>query len=260
MSIWKSLCLFLLSLVSVIAPVAQAQVVPSLYGDEPPPPKPAFNVQDNAGLFTRDPDRLRAISDRLRELEQRHGFRIYVVTEPVVMGSSSIELAARLQQAWLPDGDGFVIVFESDNRVFGLGRNYEVSDADEAKSRSVVPSFYAADALDRILAQLDPKLESPDLIDRLTSLLVADIGGYLDRRQAPEASGQNLRLVLAAVGVLCALGLLGLGLARLAHQAEKRRRRSYRFPPATDGQRLAAPFGAKVSSRRFGAAPDPGKP
>lgn len=260
MSIWKSLCLSLLTLVSFLVPGAQAQAVPSLYGDEPPPSRPAFNVQDNAGLFTRDPDRLREISDRLRVMEQRHGFHMYVVIEPVVMGSSAIELAARLQQAWLPDGDGFVIVFESDSRSFGVGRDYDMSDADEAKSRTDVPSFYAADALERIRAQLDPKLDPPELIDQLTVLLAADVGGYLDRRHAPETGGQTLRLVLAAVGVLSALGLLGLGLARLAHLAEKRRRRSFRFPQAQVEQRLGAPFGAKVSSRRFEAAPDSGKP
>ena len=250
----------LLTLVSVLGPVAQAQAVPSLYGDDPPPPRPAFNVRDNAGLFTRDPDRLRGISDRLRLLDERHGFHVYVVIESAVMGSSVIDLAARLQQAWLPDGDGFVIVFESDTRSFGLGRNYEVSDADDAKSRTDVPSFYAADALERIRSQLDPKLEPADLIDQLTLLLSADVGGYLDRRHAPEPGGQTLRLVLVAVGVLSALGLVGLGIARLAQQAEKRRKRSFRFPPASGEQRLGAPFGAKVSSRRFGAAPDSVKP
>lgn len=235
-------------------------MVPSLYGDDPPPPRPAFNVQDNAGLFTRDPDRLRAISDRLRQLEQRHGFHVYVVIEPVVMGSTAIELAARLQQAWLPDGDGFVIVFESDNRAFGLGRDYEVSKAEDIRRRAEIPSFYAADALDRVRARLDPNLEPADLLDQMTTLLVADIGGFLDRQHAPESRAKTLRLVLASVGVLSALGLAGLGLAKLAHRAEKRRRRSHRFPVVPDQQRLGAPFGAKVSSRRFGAAPDPGKP
>lgn len=255
-STWKSLCLFLLALVSALVPGARAQAVPGLFGDDPPPPRPAFNVQDNAGLFARDPDRLREISDRLRLLDQRHGFHVYVVVESAVMGSSAIELAARLQQAWLPDGDGFVIVFESDTRSFGLGRNYDVSDADDAESRTDVPSFYAADALERIRSQLDPKLEPAELIDQLTLLLASDVGGYLDRRHAPEPGGQTLRLVLAAVGVLSALGLIGLGIARLAQEAERRRKRSFRFPPASGEQRLGAPFGAKVSSRRFGAAPD----
>lgn len=259
-STWKSLCLSLLVLTRVIAPGAQAQAVPGLYGDDPPPPRPAFNVEDKAGLFARDPDRLREIADRLRLLEQRHGFHVYVVIEPVVMGSSAIELAARLQQAWLPDGDGFVIVFETDTRSFGLGRNYEVSDADKTESRTDVPSFYAADALQRIRARLDPKLEPEELIDQLTLLLAADVGGYLDRRHAPEPGGQTLRLVLAAVGVLSALGLVGLGIARLAQQAERRRKRSFRFPPASTQQRLGAPFGAKVSSRRFGAPQGSGKP
>ena len=260
MPTWNSLRLTLLAFVGLLACFVEGQVVPGLYGEDPPPPRPAFNIRDNAGLFIRDPDRLREISDRLRQLEQRHGFHVYVVIEPVVMGSTAVELAARLQQAWLPDGDGFVIVFESDTRSFGLGRDYEVSDAEHSKPAVEVPSFYVADALDRIRTRLDPKLEPPELIDQLTALLTADIGGYLDRRRAPETGGQTLRLAMAAVGVLSALGLLGLGLARLAHLAERRRKRSYRFPPAMVEQRLGAPFGAKVSSRRFGAAPDSGGP
>lgn len=249
---WKSIFLIVLSLLGVFSSPAIGQAVSGFYGEGPPPPRPAFNVQDNAGLFQRDPDRLREISDRLRQLEQRHGFHVYVVVESVVMGSSPIELAARLQQAWLPDGDGFVIVFEADNRSFGLGRAYEASSVEELKATSEIPSFYAADAFDRIRARLDPGLEDPaGLLDQMTQLLVADIGGYLDRRHAPESAGTTLRLVLASLGVLSALGLAGLGVARLLHQTERRRRRTYRFPSAAESQRLGAPFGAKVSSRRF---------
>lgn len=259
-SAWKSLCLALLAQLGVLAPVAHGQVVPSLYGEELPPPRPAFNVQDKAGLFVREPERLREISDRLRVLEQRHGFHVYLVIESVVMGSSAIESAARLQQAWLPDGDGFVIVFETDNRAFGLGRNYEASSAEKMKSHTDIPSFYAAEAFERLRSQLDPKLEPAELVDQMTVLLVDDLGGYLDRHHAPESGGKMLRLVLAAAGVLSALGLVGLGVARLTHLAEKRRRRSFRFPESPDRQRLGAPFGAKVSSRRFAEIQGPEKP
>jgi hypothetical protein len=131
--------------------------------------------------------------------------------------------------------------------------------ADDSKSPSAVPSFFAADTLDEIRARLDPNLEGADLLGQLTTLLVADVGDYLDRRKAPETAGATLRMVLAAVGVLSALGLVGLGLARLDHQAEKRRRRSYRFPDASGRQRLGAPFGAMVSSRRFAEPPRSGK-
>lgn len=247
-------------MVSVVVSMAHGQGVAGRYGDGPPPPRPAFNVQDNAGLFTRDPDRLRAISDRLRTLELRHGFHLYIVIEPVVMGSSAVELAARLQQAWLPNGDGFVLVFESDNGAFGLGHKYEVADGDEARFHAELPSYYAALALDRAHSRLASDLEPGEMVDQISALLVEDVGGYLDRSAVPPSAGLTLRLVLATVGALSALGLAGLGLARLAQRAERRRRRSFYFQEVSGEQRLGAPFGAMVSARRFSGSPNQGKP
>jgi hypothetical protein len=240
--------------------LARGLGVTERYGDGPPPPRPASNVQDNAGLFTRDPDRLRAISERLRTLEQRHGFHLYLVIEPVMIGSSAVELAARLQQAWLPDGDGFVLVFESDNGSFGLGHKYEVADGDKARFRAELPSYYAAQALDRARSRLASDLEPDEMVDQLSRLLVEDVGGYLDRSLVPPSADRTLRLVLATVGVLSALGLAGLGLARLAQRAERRRRRSYYFQEVSGEERLGAPFGALVSARRFSESPNQGKP
>ncbi|MGC4015431.1 MAG: TPM domain-containing protein [Luteolibacter sp.] len=117
-------------------------------------PRPAFNVQDDAGLFTRNPEGLRVISDRLRSLEKKHNFRMYVLIESVVIGTTPVDLAARLQQIWLPDGDGVVIVYEVDTRAFGMGRPYDAGDVTRPGKGVRIPSFVAAGAVERIRDQL----------------------------------------------------------------------------------------------------------
>ena len=44
------------------------------------------------------------------------------VVEPVLIATTASELASQLQQSWLPDGGGLVVVYESDNRSLGFGR------------------------------------------------------------------------------------------------------------------------------------------
>ncbi len=84
---------------------------------------PDFGVRDESGFFNRNAGAMKRISDQLRQLEADHGFSIHLLVEPVLISSSAQELAAQLQQVWVPDGNGLVVVFEVDNRSLGFGRD-----------------------------------------------------------------------------------------------------------------------------------------
>ncbi|BCU76084.1 TPM domain-containing protein [Luteolibacter sp. LG18] len=247
-ALWLLACL-------AVAPFGRGQMMAGFSADGPPPPRPAFNVQDNAGLYTRNPEGLRVISDRLRGLEQQHGFHLYVVTESVVMGATPVDLAARLQQAWLPEGDGVVLVYEVDTRAFGMGRPYDSGNVTKPGNGARIPSFVAAGVVERVRSQLasdqQRTLDSQALLDHLTGLLVNEFGGYLEASRGSAIDAPTARIFWIGAGAAVVLGGLGWWIARRARRAEVERRRTYRFPPVPDQQRLGAPFGAMVSSRPF---------
>lgn len=243
-------------------PLARGQVMAGFSEEGAPPPRPAFNVQDDAGLFTRNPEVLRGISDRLRGLEQKHQFRMYVLIESVVIGTSPVDLAAKLQQAWLPDGDGVVLVYEVDTKTFGMGRPYDSGDVTRPGKGTRIPSFVAADAVERIRSQLastqkDVSSDPAELLDRLTTLFVQEFGTYLDRSTQPTpGDASTTKFFWVGGGVVCVLGGLVWWTARRFRKSEQVQRRVFRFAPVPDEQRLGAPFGAMVSSRPF-SSPGP---
>lgn len=236
---------------------SHGQEISGFSGNSLPPPRPAYNVQDNAGLFARNQEQLKAISDRLYTLSEKNHFHIYVVIESAVMGSNPIELSARLQKAWLPDGDGFVIVYEVDSRSFGMGRPFDTA----ASPATIIPSYVTADIITKVHTRLEGEIESlraegkpmdnETLLDRLTLLLSKECGDYLAVRQAPDESKEGIKLGMATVGIMALVGLVALLGAQLFRRREQHQSRSFSFPAVEDPQRLGAPFGAKVSARRF---------
>ena len=116
---------------------------------------PDFGVRDENGFFTRDSGAMKRISDQLRKLEADHGFRIFLLVEPVLIATSAPELAAQLQQSWLPKGDGLVVVYESDNRSLGFGRDVG-GEPDTGDATVLVPTHETAAILMRARDATDP--------------------------------------------------------------------------------------------------------
>ncbi len=212
---------------------------------------PDFGILDEGGFFNRNSGAMKRISDQLRKLESDNGFRIYLVVEPVLIATTAPELAAQLQQSWLPEGNGLVVVFESDNRSLGFGRDLGgTPDAIEAGSH--VPTHETAAILLRAKEGTEENPAPEAYIEALMGNLVMEFTSYFEKRSAPLPAGRSLRLWLLAFGGLAVLGLGAIivgAIVRLPSMAGSRR---FRFPLVDRPERLGAPCGGgNVTMRRF---------
>jgi hypothetical protein len=135
---------------------------------------PDFGILDESGFFNRNSGAFKRISEQIRKMEQDHGYRIYLVVEPVLIATSAPEMAAELQQAWVPDGNGLVIVFESDSRHLGVGRDLTGS----AENPLRVPSHELTARLNRALEAADPKLAAEAYIENLVEKVTGELDAY----------------------------------------------------------------------------------
>jgi hypothetical protein len=234
-----------------IVPMGNAQALPEWLAGEETPKPPEFGIRDESGFFSRDSGVTKRISDKIRKLEEDHGFRIYLMVEPVLIATTAPELAARLQQWWLPTGEGLVVVYESDNRGLGFGRDLAAS-VDKVDIPGRVPTHELENILLRARETTDSSLAPEAFLEALVGNLTYEFDSYFQKRAAPLPAGRSLRMGLLTIGALTllALGAIGVGsLVRLPSMAEKR---IYRFPVVDRPERLGAPCGGgSVTTRRF---------
>jgi uncharacterized membrane protein YgcG len=232
----------------------------------PLPPAPPARVLDEAGLFQRAPQRFDALSLRLRELQQAHGWSIYLAIYPSLLGMTPEHQASALQAAWNGDtADGFLIVYESDSRVAAFGRPPEVPGALEGGRLAAAPrlaAFELNDVLARAVERAAAQSEPADQVETLVGVVVDDLEAMLERKADPQRSLRRLRLALSIVGGLSAIALVALIATRIHARNERRRRRVHFLPAVHVGMRLGAPYGGgRVTARSFRAGdggPDAG--
>jgi hypothetical protein len=211
---------------------------------------PVSGVGDAGGVFQRATAALARIRDKIHRLEQKHDYRIFVIVEPVFISSSAAELAARLQEAWLPEGNGIVIVYESDSRTLGLGR--DVGDnSDSAMIGDLVPTHETAALLRQAVSETDAGLAPTVYLETLVDHLVRGFDDYFKRRATPPPPGRSLRFALLTIGGMALLALAGITVAALSRMQSVSGSRSLRFPSVDQPERLGAPSGGKVVSRSF---------
>lgn len=227
------------------------QALPDWLGKNGIRKPPDFGILDEGGFFNRNSGAMKRISDQLRKLESDHGFRIYLVVEPVLIATTAPELAAQLQQSWLPEGNGLVVVFESDNRSLGFGRDLGGTPG-AIEDASHVPTHETAAILLRAQEGMEETPVPEASIESLMGNLVMEFTSYFERRSAPLPAGRSLRLGLLTIGgvTLLALGAIVVGaIVRLPSMAGSRR---FRFPLVDRPERLGAPCGGgNVTVRRF---------
>jgi len=214
----------------------------------PPPPPPAAGLMDDGGLFHRNPSIAEKIEDRLKALSKHHGFHMYLVVEPSIMTATPPDLAERLRLAWLPDGDGIVVVYESDSRSIGIGRQMM---EDPAAGGPRVPGHVSEGIINGVLAATDRSLPSETYLETLVANLTEAFDSHFRRRAIGPPREQSYRLALAVVSVVATLGLLAAGVAALTKLKSVRGIRSFHFPPVEKPERLQAPAGASVTARAF---------
>jgi Txe/YoeB family toxin of Txe-Axe toxin-antitoxin module len=215
---------------------------------------PDFGILDRSGVFHRDSGTFKRISELIRQMEQDHDYQIYLVVEPVLIAASAPEMAAELRQAWVPDGNGLVVVIESDSRHLGIGR--ELTGSAENPLR--VPSHELTALLNRALEAADSKLATEAYIENLMEKLTGELNGYFKRRATPPPAYRSVKFGLLVAGTLALLGLAAIGLGGLVRHSSMARVRSFRFPTVDRPERVGAPCGANVTARRFARPRSPG--
>jgi hypothetical protein len=208
---------------AVLALSGFGQTLPEWLAGGATPKPPDSGVRDVNGVFDRDPGVLKRISGQLRQLETDHGYRICLMVEPVLMATTAPELAAHLQQAWLPDGNGLVIVFEAGSRNLGFGRDLG-GKPDPSATGNLVPTHETAALLRAAAGATDISLAPEAYIETLVENLVREFNGYFERRAAPKLRAEGIGI--DPPGRSC---MLHTGERRSGGNAEHQRRTEHPF-------------------------------
>jgi hypothetical protein len=214
------------------------------------PDPPAGGLMDSSGFFHRNPSVGERIAERLQRLHSEHGYRIYLVVEPALLTTDAPDLAARLRELWLAQGDGMVAVYEGDTRRLGIGRELG-SRSDPLTKAKAVPTHETAVILNQAIAATDQSLSPEIYLETLVGHLADGFDRYFERRSAPPPRGRSIRLALLVIGVLAMLALCSIAVGALARLKSVQGIRTFHFKPVDCPERLGAPSGASVRSRAF---------
>jgi hypothetical protein len=246
--------IFVLLLLAGIAAPGRAQD-----DDFVPPPPPEDRLLDESRVLARDEERRQAIVTALAELEAKHGFRIYYALYSSLYGRSLNERARQLQEAWLGDEPGLVLVLETDSRTYRFAMPVPRPREIEPGTKLEMPENSDLSLLD--LSIVDRGLEgslmtagdSAEFAKRLGTGVATGVSAVFDQQAARPAGGTRSRMILLAIGLISVAGLVALLVVAGLKRAEARSLERYVFPKINVGMRLGAPYGGgKVSSRSFG--------
>ena len=229
---------------------SRGQVLPETSAPHGVQAPPVFGVLDTGGFFNRNPGALKRISEQLRKLEHDRGYMVYLVVEPVLITTSATERAAELRQAWVPDGNGLVVVFETDSRNLAVGRDL-VDQQSKFKNLARVPTYETAAILSRAMETTDPRVAPEVYLEALMGKITGEFDAYFKRRDTPPPAARSLKITLLVIGTLSLLGLGAIGLGGLMRHSRIAGVQSFRFPPVNLSERLQAPCGGSVTARRF---------
>lgn len=221
-----------------------ASVGQSLPDEELPAPPPA-GFSDESGVLGKGSDAERRLAVMIDVLRKERGYQVIVVIHRSLISSNPNDMAAQLQQAWLPSGGGLVVVYESDTRELGFGRSLDAGEV-MATGEADVPSYELVKIIVGALAEAERKEGTgrPEVyMVGVVAEICLGIETYFARKQAPEESGRSLRLALITVGALSFLALCGIGLGWLIARADRRQSETRVFPETNVPERLGAPYG-----------------
>ncbi len=240
-------------------------VAPALAQDEeeaPLPPAPQNLVLDKARLFARQPESLKKVGAALATLEQKHGYRLYFVIYDSLIGARSLEQQAEaLRVKWLGEDPGAVLLLESDSFKWVFAQAPPLQQEGEPgqmvqRDRPTGLGDLDKENLRRTLRPALLPFENKDraaFAETLGPGAAAEIGLMLDKRAASPTGPGRTTMMLLAIGVIAALGLVALLVGAALKSWEARSKERFVFPKVSVGTRLGAPYGGgKVSTREFG--------
>ena len=83
---------------------------------------PLTGLSDDEAVLGNDSSLQRQVIESLQELDRKHGCCLIVVLKGSVIGVNASDYSSRLQEKWLPDGGGSMLVFEANTSTLGVGR------------------------------------------------------------------------------------------------------------------------------------------
>lgn len=206
------------------------------------PPPPLTGLSDDGAMLGKNSSAQQQIIGQLRKLEANHGYRLYVILERSLIGTSPSVLAADLQQKWMPRGGGLVIVFESDTGKIGFGRGFDASEG-IMEGAEGIPAYSLVEIISKSL-QASEGIEVPELfIQKFVGEIAENLQEYLRKKEAPAKGGRSLRLALATIGALSLLALGGMIVGWMIGKSERKQGRVLKFPEMDTPERLGAPYG-----------------
>ncbi|MGJ8634428.1 MAG: hypothetical protein ACSHX7_10970 [Luteolibacter sp.] len=214
---------------------------------------PVTGLQDNENVLGKDSNAQRRVIEMVQQLKHDHDYQIYVVLKRALISTNASHLSSRLQKDWLPDGNGMVIVFESDTNRLGFGRDMDAKDDMTEKSPSV-PTYQVLELITQALkdSREDQKEGADVYFEKLLTRIVTKLNEYFVAKSDPVGNGRSLRLALATVGALSLLALCGMGLGWIMAKADGKTVKNRIFPKVEQPERLGAPYGAAVTSHYYG--------
>lgn len=216
----------------------------SLPGKALPDPPPT-GLSDGDGVLGRDSDARWRLEEMIGSLERERGYQVYLVLERLLISGNANDYAARLQEAWLPDGGGLVVVHVTDSRELSFGSDLD-SGAGMTRGEAEVPAYELTRIISmatRRAAQTGDLKQPEGALLELVNVICEEIDAYFARKEAPVETGRSLRLALVTVGALSLLALCGMGLGWLMGKADRRQSKTRVFPEIDVPERLGAPYG-----------------
>lgn len=215
-----------------------------LHGSELPAP-PAGHILDEAGLFTREPERLEALSERLVALSAEHGLPVHVVLYGGLLDGRSDRRARRLHNHWIgADRDGLVVVWDGDTGELGFGLPHATfyQEAAAPGRRTRLPDQQVRPILEAVRSAAEGDGDKRAAVERLVEVLAARLEAMLAAPQGERGAPLGA-VVLATVVLGGVLALLGTWGGRLVRRETVEPRPRCRFPDVLVGARLGAPHG-----------------
>ncbi len=246
---WLAVTLLAVGLALPVGGQSQPEWQARNYAEKPP----ESGILDASHLLDHHSDSFQRISSEIRKLRADRGFSIYLVLEPVLIGTSVQELANELRRSWLPDGTGVVLVFETDSRMLGVGQEM-IEKPEQKETAGHVPNFESTAILTQSMAAVDKNLPTEAYLDAFVGKLAEGFNNYFDRLETPPPKQRSIRTALLVVGGLSLLGLAAIAAGALIRYTSMAKVGTYRFPVVDRPERLGAPGGASVTCRRFATA------
>lgn len=212
-----------------------------------PPPS---GLSDNYDVLGKDSEAQARMIRLLKALENDHGYRLYVLLERSFISTTPPDLASQLQQAWVPEGDGLVIVFEADTKRLGVGRELS-PDSGMIPGEIGVPAYELVEIISKSLQNADAADNPEVYIENIVTDVAARLSAYFKKKEKPSDPGRSLRLALVTIGALSLLALGGMGVGWLLGKADKKQSESRIFPESQQPERLGASYGGGSGSSHY---------